>query len=53
MRALVGLRLLEKRSLFGFERLQQLHHARELAFVEARSGVADIDQFAWGPTPTR
>ena len=48
VRPLVGFWLLEKRTHFRLERLQQLHQPRELRFVEAGSRVADVDEpSAW------
>src|SRR5206468_8700895 len=44
VRPLVGLRTVLERALLRLERLQQLHDARELFFVEARSGMADVNQ---------
>src|SRR3954452_14332466 len=44
MRALVGLRPARERALGGFDRPQQAHYAGELAVVEARAGVTDVDE---------
>jgi len=40
----VCLRPHAERALFRFEWLEELHHARQLAFVEAGAGMADVDQ---------
>ena len=46
MCALVRFRPPAKRTFFRFARLQELHHAGELFFVEARSRVTDVDQIS-------
>src|SRR5690242_2110960 len=44
VRSLVRLRLRRKRTLRRFKRPEALHHALELAVVEAGAGVAGVDE---------
>src|ERR1041384_8678716 len=46
VRPLFRLRLRGERTLFRFERLEELHHARELLLVEAGARVTRVDERA-------